>query len=164
MAAGLLRSAGWSSRREAIGALDSVSNIVSIAGGRAARIARMAASQPTRETRRRRRDEVRDAVRAATLGLLETAPFNVLTVDEIARAAGLSRSAFYFYFRDKNDLLIAAAEDLAAELYREADRWWHGEGAPRERIEAALRGMVDIYERHAPLFRVATEVSTYDAE
>ncbi len=118
---------------------------------------------PAPDTRRRHQD-VRSAVRRATLGLVEDQPFKDLSVEEIARAAGLSRSAFYFYFRDKRDLLMAVAEEVADDLYREADRWWHGEGPPETLISVALEGAVAVYERHAGLIRVATEVSTYDEE
>ncbi len=121
------------------------------------------AAAPERSSRtRRRHDEVRESVRDAMLELIEQAPYNDLTVDEIARAAGLSRSAFYFYFRDKQDLLVAAAATLTDDLYSEAERWWLGEGEPRERVRAAVGGVVAIMDRHAGLFRVATEVSTYD--
>ena len=118
---------------------------------------------PTPGTRQRHED-VRSAVRRATLGLVEEQAFKDLSVEEIARAAGLSRSAFYFYFRDKRDLLMAVAEEVAAELYREADRWWHGSGAPETLVRESLEGVVAVYERHAGLIRVATEVSTYDEE
>ncbi len=103
-------------------------------------------------------------MREATLSLVKDAAYKDLTVDEIARAAGLSRSAFYFYFRDKQDLLMAVAEDLAAELLREADRWWHGEGPPEVLVRESLEGVAAVYERHAPLLRVASEVSSYDDE
>ena len=105
----------------------------------------------------------RDVLRVA-LELAESAPFRDLTVDEIARAAGISRSAFYNHFRDKHDLLRVAVEEVADELYRMADRWWHGEGPPAERVRVALEGVVAVYAEHAGLLRVATEVSTYDEE
>jgi AcrR family transcriptional regulator len=113
---------------------------------------------------RRSREEVRAAARAATLELAEQIPFNDLTVDQIARAAGISRTAFYFYFRGKHDLLRAAMEDVTDEAYREADRWWHGEGEPRVLIRAAIAGIVDVYVRHANLMRVGQEVAMYDLE
>jgi len=125
---------------------------------------RVAAVPPPNSAARRRHDEVRDGVRRATLELVEDASFKDLTVDEIARAAGISRSAFYFYFRDKHDLLVATAESLVEDLYREAEVWWHGDGEPRELIRTALEGVVAIMRRHAGLFRVVTEVSGYDEE
>jgi TetR/AcrR family transcriptional regulator, ethionamide resistance regulator len=113
---------------------------------------------------RRTREEIEAAVRAATLELAEEMPFKDLTVDQIARAAGISRTAFYFYFRSKHDLLRAAMEEVSDETYREADRWWHGEGEPRVLIKAAIEGVVAVYLRHANLMRVGQEVAMYDAE
>ena len=113
---------------------------------------------------RRTREEIETAVRSATLALAEEAPFKDLTVDQIARASGISRTAFYFYFRGKHDLLRAAMEEVSDETYREADRWWHGEGEPRVLIRAAIEGVVAVYLRHAGLMRVVQEVAMYDAE
>lgn len=117
-----------------------------------------------REGPRARRESVRLALRDALLELVEETPFKDISVDDVARAAGIKRSAFYVYFSDKRDLLVAATAETAEELYREADRWWHGSGAPEERLTEALAGMASLYERHASLLRVATEVSTYDDE
>jgi TetR/AcrR family transcriptional regulator, ethionamide resistance regulator len=115
--------------------------------------------------RRRSRLEVEAAVRDAMLRLLEEGiPFKDLTVDELARAAGLSRTAFYFYFPGKSQVLMAAAAEAAEESYAEADRWWHGEGPPEELVRAALQGSVAVYVRHAALFRTAVEVTYYDPE
>lgn len=94
--------------------------------------------------------------------MLEQVPFHELTVDRLARAAGMSRSAVYIYFRDKHQLLEVALEQAAAELSAEADRWWGQEGEPRTLIELALGGVVRAYRRHALLLRVATEAATYD--
>jgi AcrR family transcriptional regulator len=117
-----------------------------------------------REGRRRRREEMRTQVLRSALELSERAPFRDVTVDEIARAAGLSRSAFYTHFRDKHDLLLEAVREVAEELYRMSDLWWSGEGPPADRVRQAIEGVVSVYAEHAALLRVATEVSTYDEE
>lgn len=113
---------------------------------------------------RRKRDETRAGVIAAALRLAETSAFKDLTVDEIARAAGVSRPAFYIHFPDKEALLLSAVEQIAGTLYDEADRWWHGEGNPEELVEAAVGGVVAVYGANASLMRIATEASTYDEE
>jgi AcrR family transcriptional regulator len=113
---------------------------------------------------RRDRGQIQAAVTAATLELAEEVAFKDLTVDQIARAAGLSRTAFYFYFRSKHDLLRAAMEEVSDEAFLEADRWWHGEGEPRSLIRAAIEGVVDVYQQHANLMRVGQEVAMYDPE
>jgi AcrR family transcriptional regulator len=117
-----------------------------------------------RSSRRQRRDEVRGRIIRSALELAEPGPFRDLTVDEIARDAGLSRSAFYTHFRDKHDLLLGAVAEVSDELYRMADRWWHGEGPPAKQVQKAIEGVVSVYAKHAGVLRVATEVSTYDEE
>jgi len=122
-------------------------------------------STKERAPRRRTRAEVETAVREALLRLLsEGTPFKKLTVDELARAAGLSRTAFYFYFPGKEQALMSAAAEVSAEFYERADTWWHGEGPPEELVRAALIGSLDVYVRHAPLLRAAVELTSYSRE
>jgi AcrR family transcriptional regulator len=97
------------------------------------------------------------------LGLLARKAFKDVTVDELSRAAGLSRTAFYFYHRDKNEVLMAAAEEVSAEAFREADRWWHGEGPPEVLVRSALEGIGSVFARHGDVLGAAVEVATYDS-
>lgn len=124
----------------------------------------MTTGTPPRSGHRIRRDEARSKVLKAALGLAEHASFRDLTIEEIAHAAGISRSAFYLHFRDKHDLLLAAIEEVAGELEATAESWWGGEGAPAERVRRAIQGIVSVYGEHAGVLRVATEVASYDDE
>jgi AcrR family transcriptional regulator len=115
--------------------------------------------------RRRNRQEVEAAVRQALLRLLsEGVPFKNLTVDELARAAGLSRTAFYFYFPGKEQALMSAAAEVTGELYERADTWWHGDGPPEQRVRDALAGILAVYVEHAALLRAAVELTGYSVE
>jgi TetR/AcrR family transcriptional regulator, ethionamide resistance regulator len=111
-----------------------------------------------------RREDVREAVRDAMTGLLREKPFKTLTIDEIARAAGLTRTAFYFYFKNKTEVLATALEEVSAELYVEADRWWSGGGDPQQQLREALDGITRVYAQHPDVMRVALELSGYDAD
>src|SRR5436190_7989870 len=115
-------------------------------------------------TRRRTREEVQAAVRRALVELLGERPFKDVTVDELARRAGLSRTAFYFYYPDKNEVLKEASEAVASEVYAEADRWWHGEGPPEQLVREALSGIAAVYCEHADMLRATVEATTYDEE
>jgi len=121
-----------------------------------------ALSQPA--SRRRTREEVQAAVRVGLVELLAESAFKDVTIDELARRAGLSRTAFYFYYPDKNEVLKDAAEAVAAEVYAEADRWWHGSGPPEQLIREALAGIANVYCDHGDMLRAALEVTTYDPE
>src|SRR3989442_4586656 len=124
----------------------------------------MSGSLTSSPVAKRSREEVEAAVRAATLELVERLPFKDLTVDRIARAAGISRTAFYFYFRSKQDVLRAAIEKVTEDAFQETDRWWHGKGHPRDLIRTAVQGVVDVYRRHEHLNRAIQEVAMYDEE
>jgi TetR/AcrR family transcriptional regulator, ethionamide resistance regulator len=115
-------------------------------------------------SRRRTRAEVQESVRAALVTLLGERPFKDVTVDELSRRAGLSRTAFYFYYKDKNEVLKEAANAVAAQVYSEADRWWHGEGPPEQLVREALEGIAHVYGEHADVLRASVEATTYDPE
>ncbi|MGB3099935.1 MAG: TetR/AcrR family transcriptional regulator [Solirubrobacterales bacterium] len=110
----------------------------------------------------RRRAEVKARLRTAMLELLAETSFRDLRIEDIAEAAGLSRSAFYFYYSDKQELLIEATDAMSDALFEQADRWWHGQGEPAALITEALEGVAGLWVENEVLLRTATEVSTYD--
>ena len=86
-----------------------------IAGRDAARLiaGRTAARRPNgRRAAPRETTDLREAILAATAGLLADRQFGELAVSDILTAAGVSRGSFYFYFDSKQDVL--------AELVRRA--------------------------------------------
>src|SRR4051794_9834961 len=88
----------------------------------------MAISRPTGK-----RQATEAAVLRATEDLLaEGSSYAELNVEKIATRAGISRTAFYFYFRDKRELLMRLTAEVNQQLYAEADRWFSGEAAPTE--------------------------------
>jgi AcrR family transcriptional regulator len=112
-----------------------------------------------------KRAQVRADVLAATERLLgEGASYAELNVERIAKAAGISRTAFYFYFADKRDLLMHLAGEVSEELYRQADIWFSGEGDPEGEIREALTRIATLYAEHGVLLRAIVEVATYDEE
>ena len=83
-----------------------------------------------------------------------------LNVERIAKAAGISRTAFYFYFRDKRDLLMRLAADVTEQLYAQADIWFSGERRPRAaRSARRSRSIAELYHEHGVLIRAIVEVS-----
>jgi TetR/AcrR family transcriptional regulator, ethionamide resistance regulator len=112
-----------------------------------------------------KRAAVQGAVLAATEALLaEGASYADLNIERIATRAGISRTAFYFYFRDKRELLMRLTEDVNELLYQQADIWFSGAGAPEPEIREALTNIAALYAEHGVLLRAIVEVSTYDDE
>jgi TetR/AcrR family transcriptional repressor of nem operon len=71
----------------------------------------------------------------AALTVIRTKGYSAATVDDICRAAGVSKGSFFHYFADKQALAIAAAEHFsagAAALFEAAP--YRKEPDPRERV------------------------------
>lgn len=103
-------------------------------------------------------------LRATEAMLAEGASFADLGVERIATAAGISRTAFYFYFRDKRELLVRLTEDVAGLLYAEAERWWQGEGDGREELRAALPRILTLYAEHRAALRAVVGMAAVDED
>ena len=113
-----------------------------------------------------KRAAIQAAVLHATEELLaEGASYADLNVERIATRAGISRTAFYFYFADKRELLMRLTEEVSQQLYSEAQIWWAGEGDdPAQEVRRALGNIARLYEEHGVLLGAIVEVSTYDDE
>jgi AcrR family transcriptional regulator len=110
-----------------------------------------------------KRQAIEAAVQQAMEELLaEGATYATLSVERIAKRAGISRTAFYFYFADKRELLMRLASKLSDELYHEADAWWSGAGDGPQQLTAALGKIAALYRARGPLVRAIVEVAAYD--
>lgn len=81
------------------------------------------------------------ALRMAVFQLLQQQPYEAITVDDIARRAGVARSTFYVHFEDKDQLLrasLAAPFDLLSQLVADP--------VPHNVIVAALAHMLHVRE------------------
>ncbi len=112
-----------------------------------------------------RPSEKRAAIEASVLRATEEllgdgASFAELGIERIATRAGISRTAFYFYFRDKRELLVRLTEEVDAQLMAAADTWWSGAGD----LRTALAAIAELYREHGALLRAVVEVSTYDED
>jgi AcrR family transcriptional regulator len=103
-----------------------------------------------------------DVLQATEALLVEGAVYATLSIERIATRAGISRTAFYFYFADKRELLMRLAADVAEEFYREAGTWWSGSGDGGEQLAEALGKIAGLYRAHGPLVCAIVEVSASD--
>ena len=111
-----------------------------------------------------KRAAVQAAVLEATEELLaEGNSYADLGIEKIATRAGISRTAFYFYFADKRELLERLTEEINALLFEQANVWFSGQGDPEEEIRTAIANIAALYREHAVLMRVIVEVATYEA-
>ena len=81
----------------------------------------MTTADPVRAPRGRRSarpsgDDREQAILATARRLMEERPFGEVSVDDLARGAGLSRPTFYFYFKSKEAVLLSLLEPLLARV------------------------------------------------
>ena len=104
-------------------------------------------------------------VLAATSELLgEGVSYADLNIERIATRAGISRTAFYFYFRDKRELLLRLTEDVTDELYRQGDIWFSGAGEPTAEVAEALQKIGALYREHGAVLRAIVQAAATDDE
>jgi AcrR family transcriptional regulator len=64
----------------------------------------------------RKREVVREALRVAAEELIASRGYEKTTVEDVARAAGVSRRTYFRYFETKEDVVVAGSDRFADEL------------------------------------------------
>jgi len=110
-------------------------------------------------------DERRTTLLAAFAELLEERPFAEIGVEEIASRAGLTRSAFYFYFPNKAAAVAALVGDLFEGAVDTSTRWIQDrEGDPHERVLPAIEAAVNRRRTHSALYVAMADAAAADPE
>lgn len=115
---------------------------------------------PTRLDRRapNRGDERRAALLRALDELLQEAPtLEAINVAEVTRRAGVTRSAFYFYFDSKAMAVMALMEDLYDAAATATDRLTLAQGRAVDRIRAVISSLFDAVDRRPYAYRALLE-------
>jgi len=118
-------------------------------------------TQSTKEIRRR---EAYDAVlKGLQQALLEGATLHQLSVGELAKRAGISRSRFYAHFRDKGEFLCAWLDDVRDDMATASAAWTDlGPDPAIDELHEALSAMVNAYQPHAQMMAALFDAAVYD--
>lgn len=100
-----------------------------------------------------RSDHRREAILDAMDRWLQCNDLDAVNIAEIAREAGVGRSAFYFYFENKAAAVAALTERMIDETYAVHDDFIRGGADPQQRIGQMLDGLIDTWQRHRHVFR-----------
>jgi TetR/AcrR family transcriptional regulator, ethionamide resistance regulator len=111
--------------------------------------------------RRRRRSpaEAEREILNSAEGFLRERPLRELTIDEVMAGTGLSRPAFYVYFRDRHDLVLRLISEIGSELFEMADKWLKGGD-----LRAGVEGVVAVYAKHGPVLRAISDAAVDDPD
>jgi TetR/AcrR family transcriptional regulator, ethionamide resistance regulator len=82
--------------------------------------------------------------------MLDERALSDVDIDELAAAAGLSRSSFCFYFPTLGDAVAALVTEAFATLVSAGSDWYERDDLPpRERVERGLTATVNVWREHA---------------
>lgn len=105
--------------------------------------------------------KVRDQRRAALLesleDLLQESGLDSINIADISRRAGVTRSAFYFYFESKHLAVAALMEQVYDGALVATQRFADPDLAPAERVRGMVTTLFDTVEAHTHLFRAMLE-------
>lgn len=95
-------------------------------------------------------DDRREQLLRAGVELLGRRPYDEVSIDEIARAAGISKGLLYHYFPTKKDFVVAvlrqAVDQVTALTAPDPSL------SPIEQIDAGLDAFLDYVEHHAAAY------------
>jgi len=80
-----------------------------------------------------------------------------INIADISRRAGVTRSAFYFYFENKAIAVAALMEEMYDDAFVAAGLLAATEGTPAKRIETMLRELFGTLDRHRHVFAAMLE-------
>jgi TetR/AcrR family transcriptional regulator, ethionamide resistance regulator len=104
-----------------------------------------------------RSDQRRSAILESLDRHLRESSFESVNIADISQRAGVTRSAFYFYFENKAAAVAALMEGMYDDALRATASLTSGAESPRTRIRAAIEALVDTWERHRYLFSAVLE-------
>jgi len=119
------------------------------------------AGPPTGSGRRRgvRKGDAREADILRTFeGLIATKPLSAIGIDELALGAGISRSAFYFYFASKDAVLTSLLDSLEENLLAENADWYDG-GPAEPALRRSLQHGAALWSARGPLLSLIYQAS-----
>jgi AcrR family transcriptional regulator len=101
-----------------------------------------------------RGDERRAALLQALDEILrEGTGLEEINIADLSAKAGVTRSAFYFYFENKAVAAAALMDEVYADAATATTVLTGHDGTPAERIEATIRGLFDTLDRHLYVYR-----------
>ncbi|MBV8292556.1 MAG: TetR/AcrR family transcriptional regulator [Mycobacterium sp.] len=118
-------------------------------------------SRGRRSSAQRKGDRNEQAIIDTAERLLITQPLHEVTVEALARGAGISRSSFYFYFSSKEDVLLSLLDRLGGEMNAVITTLEHTIAEdPLASLTAAMQASAKVWHEHGPVLQASLEMAT----
>ncbi len=103
-------------------------------------------------------DERERAILATAEQLLEQRPLHEISVDDLARGAGISRPTFYFYFASKEAVLLALMDRVVEEARRGIELAMLSTDPPRV-VRQGIASVYETFRQHRAVALAASDAS-----
>jgi AcrR family transcriptional regulator len=110
-------------------------------------------------------DERERAILATAEALLAERRLHEISVDDLARGAGISRPTFYFYFASKDAVLLALLDRMVAESHeRRGDVMERFDADPHGVLREATAAVYETFRTHRAATLAAADARASSAE
>jgi AcrR family transcriptional regulator len=109
-------------------------------------------------------ERTRAAILDAAFELIWAQPFRDMTVNSLMKSVGVSRSTFYQYFKDLNDLMENLLSLLEEEIFTVCEPWLSGQGDPTVLLRETITGLVAVCYQHGPFLRAVADAAATDKD
>lgn len=110
-------------------------------------------------------DERERAILSTAERLLEQRALAEISVDDLAQGAGISRSAFYFYFPSKDAVVLTLVDRVMEQAGAARDRALERQASnPSAAWRDGIESFYEVFGAHRPVIRAVTDLSATNAE
>jgi AcrR family transcriptional regulator len=89
----------------------------------------------------------------ATRSIIAAQGFAAVTMERVASEVGMTKGGIYLYFRNKDQLILAAIEEIASGMFREIEQRVEAFIPPWKKLCQAIRVQTEIMEKQQDLLR-----------
>jgi AcrR family transcriptional regulator len=107
-------------------------------------------------------ERTRAAILNSALDFIWSRPFRDITVSSVMDPTGVSRSAFYQYFKDLHEVMQALLDMLQDEIFDAAEPWIAGAGDPVALMHEAIAGLVRVCYQRGPFVQGVADAAATD--
>ncbi len=110
-------------------------------------------------------DERERAILQTAERLLGERSLAEISVDDLAQGAGISRSAFYFYFPSKDAVVLTLVDHVVEQAGDVRDRMLRDLAAdPVAALRSGIESFYEVFGAHRPVIRAVTDLGATNVE
>jgi len=107
------------------------------------------------QERKNREKQARiQTILAAALKVFSSQGYHGTSMDAVAETAELGKATLYYYFKSKDELLLAILENGVQEFFASLEKRWKGLTDPIKKLETIPYAGADFFYRHPDYFKL----------